>query len=178
MWCRIVGDLRGVSKSSSSVTLKSRDDLQGFVMNTHLTGDAATAKMLNIPEIDISPYLVNDPEGTRRVAQEINRACTEIGFFTIIGHGVEQEQIDRTYKCAFRRIRPVVPTTSGQPFRGIRPPEDRCRLGMVFDVSLFGRRQRFRRGRSTFSSNGRPVPGGGRCGSAGRGSHRQRWVRR
>ena len=35
-------------------------------------------------------------------------------------------------KCAFRRIRPVVPTTSGQSFRSIRSPEERCRVGMVF----------------------------------------------
>ena len=34
--------------------------------------------------------------------------------------------------CAFRRIRPVVPTTSGQSFRSIRSPEERCRVGMVF----------------------------------------------
>ncbi len=34
-------------------------------------------------------------------------------------------------KCAFRRIRSAVPTTSGQSFRGIRSAEDRCRLGMA-----------------------------------------------
>lgn len=33
--------------------------------------------------------------------------------------------------CAFRRIRSAVPTTSGQSFRGIRSPEDRCRIGMI-----------------------------------------------
>jgi len=34
--------------------------------------------------------------------------------------------------CAFRRIRLAVPTTSGQPFRSIRSPEDRCRIGIGF----------------------------------------------
>lgn len=62
--------------------------------------DATRQKMLNIPEIDISPYLESDREGTLRVAGEISRACTEIGFFTIVGHGVAQDQIDRTYAAA------------------------------------------------------------------------------
>lgn len=69
-------------------------------MNTHLTADIAAEKMTRIPEIDISPYLAGDPEGARRVAEEINRACIEIGFFTIVGHGVEQSQIDSTYRAA------------------------------------------------------------------------------
>ena len=86
--------------------------------------------------------------------------------------------ISRAQGCAFRRIRPVVPTTSVQPFRGIRPPEDRCRMGMVFDVRLFGPRQRFRRGCPTFASNGRPIRGDERCEPDGRGSHRRRWVHR
>jgi len=34
--------------------------------------------------------------------------------------------------CAFRRIRSAIPTTSGQSFRSIRSPEDRCRAGMGF----------------------------------------------
>jgi hypothetical protein len=72
--------------------------------------------------------------------------------------------------CAFRRIRPVVPTTSGQPFRGIRPPEDRCREGIFVDVRLFGPRQRSRRDCPIFAPNDCPIPGGGRYGSAGRGS--------
>jgi len=35
-------------------------------------------------------------------------------------------------ECAFRGIRSAVPTTSGQSFRGIRSPENRCRIGMGF----------------------------------------------
>jgi transposase-like protein len=46
--------------------------------------------------------------------------------------------------CAFRCIRSAVPTTSGQSFRGIRSPEDRCRIGIVFDVRPGGVRQLFR----------------------------------
>ena len=82
-----------------------------------------------------------------------------------------------TQICAFRRIRSVIPTTSGQSFRSIRSPEDRCRIGMVFDVRLFGPRQLFRRGFETFASNDRPVRCDERCGSTCRGSHLRRWVR-
>ena len=84
----------------------------------------------------------------------------------------------KAVSCAFRRIRLVVPTTSGQGFRSIRPSEGRCRTGMVFDVRLFGLRQLFRRGCPAFASNDRRVRGDGRCGRGGRGSHRQSWVRR
>jgi len=48
--------------------------------------------------------------------------------------------------CAFRRIRSAVSTTSGQSFRSIRSPEDRCRVGMVFDVRPGGLRELFRWG--------------------------------
>jgi isopenicillin N synthase-like dioxygenase len=60
----------------------------------------SSSKMLAIPEIDISPYLEGDKAGTRRVAEEISRACTEIGFFVIVGHGVPQGEIDATYGAA------------------------------------------------------------------------------
>lgn len=60
----------------------------------------APEKMHNVPEIDISAYLEGDREGTQRIAEEINRACTEIGFFTIVGHGVDREQIEETYGAA------------------------------------------------------------------------------
>lgn len=60
----------------------------------------ADPRMVAIPEIDISAYLNGDPEGTRRVSEEINRACVEIGFFTVVGHGVDQAQIDKTYEMA------------------------------------------------------------------------------
>jgi hypothetical protein len=36
---------------------------------------------------------------------------------------------------------------------GVRPPEDRCRVGTVFNVRLFGPRQRFERGCLPFASN-------------------------
>ena len=76
----------------------------------------------SIPVIDIAPYLEGSEAGRRKVAEEVNRACQEIGFFLIKGHGVPQDTIDQTYakaaeffrlpartSCRSRRRRPTSP---------------------------------------------------------------------
>jgi isopenicillin N synthase-like dioxygenase len=50
-----------------------------------------------VPVIDIAPYLAGDPAGKRQVAEQVGRACAEIGFLTIVGHGVPTELLRRTY---------------------------------------------------------------------------------
>jgi isopenicillin N synthase-like dioxygenase len=57
-------------------------------------------KMTSIPVIDVAPYLEGTPEGRKKVAAEVNKACEDIGFFLIKGHSVAQETIDRTYDTA------------------------------------------------------------------------------
>ena len=42
-----------------------------------------------VPVIDIAPYLAGTPEGKRRVAAQLDRACREVGFYVIVGHGVD-----------------------------------------------------------------------------------------
>ncbi len=48
---------------------------------------------MSIPTIDISPYL----NGTDKqsVANQINKACTEIGFFMIQNHGISQDLLQK-----------------------------------------------------------------------------------
>jgi isopenicillin N synthase-like dioxygenase len=46
-----------------------------------------------IPVIDLSGALAGDPAARVRTGKEIDRTCTEIGFFTITGHGVPGEVI-------------------------------------------------------------------------------------
>ncbi len=41
-----------------------------------------------VPVIDISPFLAGDPHGRASTPQAVARACEDIGFFTIVGHGV------------------------------------------------------------------------------------------
>ncbi|WP_196941837.1 isopenicillin N synthase family dioxygenase [Pseudooceanicola algae] len=56
--------------------------------------------MTSVPVIDIAPFLGGTPEGKRDVADQVRRACEEIGFFLIKGHGVDQQMIDATYQSA------------------------------------------------------------------------------
>jgi isopenicillin N synthase-like dioxygenase len=50
----------------------------------------------DIPVIDVAPFLAGTPAGKQAVARAIGRACEEIGFFTIVGHGVDHGLIQRT----------------------------------------------------------------------------------
>ncbi|MFT4264346.1 MAG: 2-oxoglutarate and iron-dependent oxygenase domain-containing protein [Nocardioides sp.] len=53
----------------------------------------------HVPTIDISPYLVpgasaaTDP-ACAQVAAEIDRACREVGFLQVVGHGVDDRLVD------------------------------------------------------------------------------------
>ena len=46
-----------------------------------------------IPVIDLGSALAGDPAARLRTGREIDRTCTDIGFFTITGHGVPEEVI-------------------------------------------------------------------------------------
>ena len=56
----------------------------------------------SVPVIDIAPFLAGTAEGKRQVAAQVGRACEEIGFLTIIGHGVSTELVQRTYDVSRR----------------------------------------------------------------------------
>jgi isopenicillin N synthase-like dioxygenase len=53
-----------------------------------------------VPVVDLAPLLSGNPEGKRRVAQSVGAACTEIGFFTLTGHGVPETLIARVDAAA------------------------------------------------------------------------------
>lgn len=83
-----------------------------------------------IPVIDLSPALSGTLEERKRVAREIDRTCTDIGFFTITGHGVPPAVMDdlRTKAHAFfalpldekrRAIHPEPSTPRGYRALGI-----------------------------------------------------------
>lgn len=57
-----------------------------------------------IPVIDIAPYFGGRQEDKQRVAAEIGRACRDIGFYIITGHGVPEEltaSVDKTARDFF-----------------------------------------------------------------------------
>lgn len=49
-----------------------------------------------IPTIDLSPLLGGSARARREVAERIDAACTDIGFFMVVGHGVPGDLIDKT----------------------------------------------------------------------------------
>jgi isopenicillin N synthase-like dioxygenase len=46
-----------------------------------------------VPVVDVAPFLAGTAAGRRAVTQEIADACTTIGFFTIVGHGVPSDLV-------------------------------------------------------------------------------------
>jgi isopenicillin N synthase-like dioxygenase len=53
-----------------------------------------------IPVIDVAPLLHGTPDEARRVADALGRACREVGFFYIRGHGVPAELRQRVFDTA------------------------------------------------------------------------------
>jgi len=57
-----------------------------------------------VPVIDIAPYFAGTREGKRRVAAELGRACREVGFYVIVGHGVDPglvEEVEAVSRAFF-----------------------------------------------------------------------------
>jgi len=50
---------------------------------------------MSVPIIDISGSVGGDVAARRALAAEIHRACRDIGFFTIVGHGIDEALIER-----------------------------------------------------------------------------------
>ena len=46
-------------------------------------------QLLDVPVIDIAPFLRGAPADKTRVAEQVGRACRDIGFLVIQGHGVD-----------------------------------------------------------------------------------------
>ncbi len=53
-----------------------------------------------VPVIDMAPFPRGDADGRRAVTKAVGDACSDIGFFTLAGHGVPADLIDRTYAAA------------------------------------------------------------------------------
>ena len=59
--------------------------------------ERAAASDANVPVIDIAPFSAGG-SGRRRVVEAIARACEDVGFFGIVGHGVDDALIDGIYR--------------------------------------------------------------------------------
>ncbi len=57
--------------------------------------------MAHVPLIDIAPFRGGGAGERRRVAEAVDRACRDVGFFSITGHGIPETLIEDT-RAAFR----------------------------------------------------------------------------
>ncbi len=55
---------------------------------------------VEIPVIDIAALRSGDDSGIDKVAEELGRACKDIGFFYVKNHGISRALINATFKCA------------------------------------------------------------------------------
>jgi isopenicillin N synthase-like dioxygenase len=53
-------------------------------------------KLLAVPVIDIEPFRTGTAADRGRVAEAVDRACRDIGFLVIGGHGVDEGLIEHT----------------------------------------------------------------------------------
>lgn len=55
----------------------------------------------SVPVIDIAPFMHGGAAGKRAVADQVRRACEEIGFFSISGHGVSEDLVEEVRRLSF-----------------------------------------------------------------------------
>ncbi|MDF1791201.1 MAG: 2-oxoglutarate and iron-dependent oxygenase domain-containing protein [Thalassobaculaceae bacterium] len=55
----------------------------------------ASTSVLDIPTIDVSPFLAGDADGKAAVARAVAQACETVGFLVISGHGLPQTTLDQ-----------------------------------------------------------------------------------
>jgi isopenicillin N synthase-like dioxygenase len=75
-----------------------------------------------VPVIDVAPFLTGSDAAKAAVAAEVARACREIGFLVIAGHGVPQDLLDAVFSTtgAFFDL-PVEEKLRWRPADGMAP---------------------------------------------------------
>ncbi len=62
--------------------------------------DDAGVRGTPVPAIDIAPFLAGDPAGAADVVDAVGRACRDIGFLTITGHGVPDDLVSALQRAS------------------------------------------------------------------------------
>jgi isopenicillin N synthase-like dioxygenase len=76
--------------------------------------------LLQVPVIDIAPFLSGDPAGKSEVAAKVGQACRDIGFLVISGHGIDKALIDRVDRLS----RQFFDLPIEEKMRMVRPAKD------------------------------------------------------
>lgn len=107
-----------------------------------------------IPVIDLADYRRGEPGARERAAEEVRWALVEVGFFSVVGHGVDWAQVTDIYEQAARyhalpaevkAAHPMSATTMGYvPLGGAQRPGRPHALNAAFFMGRPGsRRNRF-----------------------------------
>ena len=59
--------------------------------------NAQELDLVTIPTIDFSRFRDGSIEERKLIGMEIGRACAEIGFFILVGHGIKKEVVDNVW---------------------------------------------------------------------------------
>jgi isopenicillin N synthase-like dioxygenase len=92
--------------------------------------------LTTVPVIDVSPFLVRTPSGGREVARRVGQACEEIGFFAIVGHGVDRALVQRMYDVSKAFF--DLPLEEKQKARRPRPEQSRGYIGVGDEHLAYG----------------------------------------
>ena len=83
--------------------------------------------LTTVPVIDVAP-LAGGGSDRRAVARAIGRACEDIGFFTIVGHGIDAVLVRRMYDVS--RAFFDLPVADKQRVRRPKPEQSRGYIGV------------------------------------------------
>jgi isopenicillin N synthase-like dioxygenase len=94
-----------------------------------VTGRAAGEVLLTaVPLIDLAPFLAGAPGARTAAARAVDAACSDIGFFTVAGHGVPEALATRMLETA--RAFFDLPVAEKLAVRPPRPEQSRGYIGL------------------------------------------------
>jgi isopenicillin N synthase-like dioxygenase len=81
--------------------------------------------MNDIPLVDLTPARTRGEAGERDVSAEIDRACRDVGFFTVCGHGIDRAVFETAHAAARTFFtRPLVQKLACKPAAGVSMSDD------------------------------------------------------
>src|SRR5690349_8919424 len=107
-----------------------------------------------VPVIDLAAHLAGEPGARERTAAEVGHALEHVGFFSIVGHGIDWAHVEDVYRQAARyhalpeatkTAHPMSPSTMGYvALGGAQRPGRPPALNAAFFMGRPGsRRNRF-----------------------------------
>ena len=84
--------------------------------------------LTHVPVIDVAPLRAGGEGERRAVAKAIGRACEDIGFLTVVGHGVDEVLVRRMYDVS--RAFFDLPIADKQRVRRPKPEQSRGYIGL------------------------------------------------